>query len=297
VIFYLAAASQAGAMAYFLQHSGKALAKRIYIVPYEQMFAPGATLTLPRGHYLFTGLTLGLGPRFPPSPLRSAALALHARLVDLHGPDRVLNHPDRVLSRYELLRALHACGINQFDAYHPGERPRRYPVYLRYGPGTTQVEPELIYSEAGYDAALAHEPEGHDRVVIEFCDTADADEVYRKYGAFVIGGEVVPRHVFFSRQWFVKGDTNVVTPAQVREELAYLEANPHADALRQACRIAQIDYGRVDYALLDGQPQIWEINHTPTVEAPPPGEIDLRKAVHQRFTELFTSALDRLENA
>ena len=282
-------------MAYFLQHSGKALAKRIQIVPYEEIFARGVTLQLPRGIYIFSGLEIALGARFPPSPLRSAAVALHARLVELHGPHKVLNHPDRALNRYEQLRALHACGINSFSAYHPGERPQRYPVFLRHGPGTLYDAPELIYSEAGYDAALALEPEGHERVVIEYCDTADADEVYRKYGAFVIAGEVVPRHVFFSRQWFVKGDTNVVTPAQVREELAYLEANPHADALRQACRIAQIDYGRVDYALLDGKPQIWEINHTPTLETPPPGQIDLRKAVHQRFTELFTSALDRLE--
>lgn len=294
MIFYLTAARQAGAMAYFLRTAGKALAGRIRVVPYEEIFAPGAELRLPRGLYLFTGLDIGLGPRSPPSPMRQAAAALHARLVELHGPDKVLNHPETSLRRYELLRALHTRGINRFNAYPPGERPQRYPVFLRYGPGTTHDEPTLIYSQAGYEAALALEPQGHDRLAIEFCDTADENEVYRKYGAFVIGGEVVPRHLFFSRLWFVKS-ADLVAAEQVREELAYLEANPHAEALREACRIAQIGYGRVDYALLDGKPQIWEINHTPTLASPPPGEIDLRQAVHRRFAELLAAALDRLE--
>jgi hypothetical protein len=295
VIYYLTAARQAGAMAYFLQHAGKALAKRMHLIAYEEIFAPGTSLQLPRGTYIFTCLDKGLGSRHPPSPLRKAAIELHARLVELHGPGKVLNHPENYLRRYELLRALHAGGINQFAVCRPDETPARFPVYLRDTVGSEEIEPELIYSAAGYQAARALEPLGRERMAIEFCDTADGSELYRKYGAFVIGGEVVPRHVFFSRRWFIKS-ADLTAPELVREELAYLEQNPHAEALRLACRMAQIGYGRVDYALLDGRPQIWEINQTPTVSTPPPGEIDLRKAVHQRFAELLSSALDRLES-
>jgi hypothetical protein len=294
VIHYLTTARQAGAMGYFLATSGKALASRIRLLAYEEVLAPGARPDLPAGFYIFTGLDLGLGARFPASPLRRAAVELHARLVELHGQARVLNQPEATLRRYELLRALHACGINRFNAHQPGEMPERFPVYFRHDAGTTYVEPTLIYSPSGYQAALAQEPIGHERLVIEFCDTAGEDEVYRKYAALVIGDQVVPRHLFFSRNWFVKLP-ELVGAAQVREEMAYLEANPHAEALRQACRIANVGYGRVDYALLDGKPQIWEINHTPTLANPPPGEIDLRKAVHQRFAELLSAALDRLE--
>ena len=294
MIYYLTAARQAGAMGYFLQHSGKALAKRIHLIAYEEIFAPGTTLQLPRGTYIFTCLDKGLGSRHPPSPLRKAAIELHARLVELHGPDRVLNHPENYLRRYELLRALHAGGVNRFAVCRPDEAPARFPVYLRDTVGSEEKEPELIYSPAGYQAALAREPAGRERMAIEFCDTADGNEVYRKYGAFVIGGEVIPRHVFFSKSWFIK-TAGLVQPEMVREELAYLEQNPHAEALRLACRVAQIGYGRVDYALLDGKLQIWEINQTPTISNPPPAEIDLRKAVHQRFAELFSLALDRLE--
>ena len=294
MIYYLTAARQASAMAYFLQTWGKALARRIRVAAYEGLFAPGATLELPRGIYIFTCLDKGLGSRHPPSPLRKAAIELHARLVELHGPDKVLNHPENYLRRFELLRALHAGGINRFAVRRPDEQPARFPVYLRDTVGSEETEPELIYSPAGYQAALALEPPGRERMAIEFCDTADGNELYRKYGAFVIGGEVVPRHVFFSRRWFIKS-ADLTTPELVREELAYLEQNPHAEALRLACRVAQIGYGRVDYALLDGRPQIWEINQTPTISTPSPAEIDLRKAVHQRFAELLSSALDRLE--
>jgi hypothetical protein len=294
VIYYLTAARQAGAMAYFLQTSGKALAGRVRLIAYEEIFAPGVTLKLPRGIYIFTCLDIGLGSRHPPSPLRKAALELHARLVELHGAARVLNHPEDFLRRYELLKALNMGGVNRFAVYRPGEAPGRFPVYLRDAVGTEYAEPELIYSQAGYEAAVAREPPGRERVAIEFCDTADEREIYRKYAAFVIGGEVVPRHLFFSRSWFVKA-ADLTAPELVREELAYLEENPHAEALRLACRVARIGYGRVDYALLDGEPQIWEINQTPTVSTPPPAEIDLRKAVHQRFAELLSAALDRLE--
>ena len=30
-------------------------------------------------------------------------------------------------------------------------------------------------------------------------------------------------------------------------------------------QIAGIDYGRIDYSMLDGEPQVWEINTNPTV--------------------------------
>jgi hypothetical protein len=75
----------------------------------------------------------------------------------------------------------------------------------------------------------------------------------------VVGERTVPRHLFFSRNWQVK-QADLVSPGQIAEELAYIEENPYAELLREVCRIARIGYGRIDYALLDGRPQIWEIN-------------------------------------
>jgi hypothetical protein len=49
------------------------------------------------------------------------------------------------------------------------------------------------------------------------------------------------------------------------EALTYFEANPHAAWLRRVFEVARIEYGRVDYGVSGGVPQVWEINLTPTL--------------------------------
>lgn len=48
-----------------------------------------------------------------------------------------------------------------------------------------------------------------------------------------------------------------------REEIEYIRTNPHRDALAKIFRIAGIDYGRIDYGLVDGTVQTYEINTNP----------------------------------
>src|SRR5262249_37550000 len=65
-----------------------------------------------------------------------------------------------------------------------------------------------------------------------------------------------------------------------REQQEYLEANPHRSWLAGLFQLAGIDYGRIDYSLLAGKPQIWEINTHPTV---------------RKTTPLLTSAFDEID--
>jgi hypothetical protein len=112
---------------------------------------------------------------------------------------------------------------------------------------------------------------GHDArnlLLVEFCDTRGDDGLYRKYSAFVIGDEIVPREVEFSHRWQQK-DTDLIDRQLNAEERAYMEENPHRDTLRAVARLARIDYGRFDYGLLDGRPQIWEVNTNPIVMKTP----------------------------
>jgi hypothetical protein len=53
--------------------------------------------------------------------------------------------------------------------------------------------------------------------------------------------------------------------AMAREELEYVQRNPHEEELREIFAIANIDYGRIDYSILDGKVQTWEINLNPTI--------------------------------
>jgi hypothetical protein len=171
-------------------------------------------------------------------------------------------------------------------------------VLLRAERGSPPAEQPLLPDAAAYRARVARiKPETIARrnlMAVEFCDTADKEGVYRKYGAFVVGDRIVPRHVFFSRSWSVKV-ADLTDPRCVKEELAYLDSNPHAEALGRVARIADISYGRIDYALLEGRVQTWEINTNPMIASNISQEIAARREVHLRFLALFESAFEALE--
>jgi hypothetical protein len=293
MLYYLTAARQAATMAFFLASWGKALHERVRVYAYEAL-ASGVEFPIRDGVYVFAALDGGLGSRQPVSAMREMAAGLHARLVQVVGAHKVLNHPLHSLGRYDLLKALHQRGINGFDAYRLGERPgpHRFPIYVRKEISSISEPPPLL----GSGDYLGLKDDGKS-IAIEFCDTADAKGIYRKYGALVLGSEIVPRHLFFSRSWLVKGPDLGGAPF-LDEELAYLESGAHAAALREVCRIAGIGYGRIDYALLDGRPQIWEINHTPELTyADPDYASDPRAPGPRRVTEHFLYSLERLEHS
>ena len=294
MIYYLTSERSANLMQVFLAGLGRGLARRIKIVPYEH-FLTATQVRVPFGTYVFTSFGQSLGSRTPPSAQRNRVVGLHAALLERLGPDRVLNDPQRSLRRLGLLQALSHAGLNRFRAYPALDRDpgMRFPVFLRHELGTLWQAPTLIEDAEAFSA--------HVRVVkdpgvlaIEFCDTADAQGQYRKYGCFVVGGRIVPRHLFISRNWLVKA-ADIVDAAAVDEELAFLAGNPHEAALLDVCRLARIDYGRIDYAVLDGQPQVWEINTTPQIVNDPKKDVPQRQIVHATFARAFCEALDAID--
>src|SRR5260370_11498548 len=89
---------------------------------YDDLFK---TEWVPRATFVFTDLE-----RLYPWEARLAADVF--RSLKFEGL-RCLNDPARVLTRYELLRALHRRGINPFDVYRAEDRPKpqRFPVFVR----------------------------------------------------------------------------------------------------------------------------------------------------------------------
>jgi hypothetical protein len=49
------------------------------------------------------------------------------------------------------------------------------------------------------------------------------------------------------------------------EENAILREDPYRDTLRQVFELAEIEYGRADFGIVEGKPQIYEINTNPTI--------------------------------
>ena len=295
MIYYFVAAQESYAMKSFLSSWGKGLTDQIKIVTYEAFFAGQQQVPESGASYIFS--TFGLLQRMG-SEKYSTICDLHARLVNACGPAKVLNDPRKALSRYEFLRTLFEKGINRFNVYRLHEVPFRFPVFVRREAGTEYNEPQLLHKKSDYDMTVQWATwmwKSLDGLVaIEFCDTADPSGLFRKYGAFVVGGRIVPRHVFFSRSWLVKL-ADLTEPSMIEEELAYLDHNPHAELLLECARIAQILYGRIDYGLLDGHPQIWEININPMLASQIANAIPARRSANLKFVAMITQAFAALD--
>ncbi len=227
----------------------------------------------------------------------AVAEALYQRLADHPDTRLIVNHPTRSLRRLELLQLLKARGLNSFGVYPAGEHPQpeRWPVFLRDENEHGGSFSDLLHSPRELEQHLAKlsAAELADKVVVEHCDTSDAEGTIRKYGAFRIRERIIARQIHFSRHWVVRVP-DLQQPWTGHEELEYVEANPHQKEIMEIFECARIDYGRVDYSVADGKIQVWEINTNPMILIPKDRQDPLRFAAHDRFGQAFTAALEAL---
>ena len=231
----------------------------IKILGYE-----GLPTILPRGTYIFSDL----------ERLTSAQSELMADVRDQLAAAgdgmRLLNHPTRSLRRFALLRELSEAGGNGFRAYRASEPLDgvRFPVFLRRADEHEGNVTGLLRDHREVDQAIVRAllsgVELDQVLIVEFCDTSQGSRRFRKYSAFRVGDRIIPRHLIFSEKWMLKLP-DILDPAAIAEERGYLESNPHERELREIFDLAHIEYGRIDYGLLDDRLQVWEINTNPIV--------------------------------
>jgi hypothetical protein len=231
------------------------------VISYETLFA---NRRAPIGNYVFADLDRLSGFEI------DAATEI-ARAVSVAAPDAsIVNWPNRVLGRYALLRRLNDAGMNSFGVWRldEGRIPSQYPVFIRREQDALGPESALLHDEAEYRRAIeALQESGKGlagRIAVQFRQRRGSDGLYRKYGAFCFRGHIVPQHLFLSDDWIVKRSAIEVTPAMIREEEEYVFGNPHAEQLRAVFEQARTDFGRVDYAIVDGRIEVFEINTNPT---------------------------------
>ena len=279
----------------YLEYWGRELAQSgVRVLSYEQLLAE---TRFDPTTYVFTTFDEMRGPM----ARYVAALAAELRL----SPHvRILNDPSRVLRRFDLHAALWRHGRNSFRSFRANGdwSAARYPVFLRSEGAHDGAFSPLLLSAAEVDAwigrALTLGRPVEDLLVVEFCDTADADGFYRKYAAFHVDGRIVPRSLNYGRSWMLKFGGNDLSMAVAREELEYVQNNPHEEELREIFGIANIDYGRIDYAMLAGKVQTWEINLNPTIgrglrpsrRVIDPQLRDIREETKQLFYARFNAA-------
>lgn len=290
MIIYIVTREHAGTMGNFLRLWGKGLADRIKLLPYAglQNFR-GINISA----YIFSDIE-----RLSPANTKFAAEAWEKISISDSGI-HLLNHPVRSLRRYGLLRTLYERGINAFNIYrlNEGRMPDRFPVFLRGENDHLGSLSPLLDTPESLDAAIEKiGPRRDDKVIVEFCDTSDGTGMFRKYSAYRIGDRIIPQHMMFDKQWMVKGPINLADEDfEISEERAYVEDNPHEAQLREIFELAGIEYGRIDYGILNGRPQVWEINTNPTVTGNHPSA-PKRRQVRIKFIEQITAAFEEINS-
>jgi hypothetical protein len=300
VIYFVTPAAQAFAMHEYVSARGAALATRLRLVDYER-FAEWTRIE--RGTYVLTAL----------DQLSAGMLRLLQALVgQLEGSDgvRFLNHPSRTMQRFALLQTLARLGRNEFRAERVTRdyRALRFPVFLRSERDHGGPVSPVLHSSRDADAAVARAlAQGFrldDLLVVEFCDTADARGLVRKYGAFVVGDRVISKSLAVSRDWMIKRRGTEDAPEFIEEDVAYILGNPHREALADIFRLAGVGYGRMDYSVKDGRIQTWEINLAPTIgqgfgksSAHLPEALQRRRATgREHFSLAFQDAWERADS-
>jgi len=220
----------------------------------------------PCGLYLFTDMERANEAEC------EGARRLHEKLQQFPGRVLTLNHPIDHLKRFELLRKLCELGVNDFNVYRASEidESLRYPAFLRYTDKHIGPLTGLLHSRAELEDTLAElVAKGHRiarLLAVEFTDTSDSQGVFWKFGAFRFGPHAVPGHVFASTQWNAKREFDRRDLVGGRE-VEWLRDFPCRDQVMAAFETAQLEYGRMDYAVKDGRIQVWEINDNPSMGA------------------------------
>jgi hypothetical protein len=245
----------------YLELWGRDVASRIQVVHTE---------TLPQRRELARGTYVLSAIDQYSSGMAALVAAMHRQLCDQPGV-RFLNHPTDTLQRFELLDTLYKSGRNDFRAVRVTDdwRSLRYPLFVRDSGTHDGALSPLLRSEVDVERAIGRAlVQGRQLerlMVVEFCDTADSAGYYRKYSAFIIGGQIVPRYLSISREWMLKFQGSEFNLRMAEDERDYVMTNPHEAELRDIFALARVEYGRIDYAMLDGRLQTWEINLNPTI--------------------------------
>lgn len=244
----------------FIRGCGRRNVAFLRPLTYERLFTSGR---IPLGHYIFTDFD-----RLTHHEIHFAGRM--ARALRAHDPaTRILNDPPLVLERYALLKRLHREGINDFDVtrLEAGNRPSRFPVFIRCEDDAQPLDTGLLNSEDEFEAALDRlQGEGMPlkrRIAVGFAAEPGADGYYRKYGVIFVGDRLIPQHVLRGTDWYVKSGSVPHDAAFDEERLRFFHEFPHGDEVRRVMSLANMQFGRIDYGVVGGRIQIYEINSNP----------------------------------
>jgi len=294
MIYYLVTQKHAYTIRSFINTWAKELLPRLKVLSYESL--PHRRF-LKQGTYIFSDIE-----RLTQEQAKILS-AIWEELANDNNGLRLLNHPMRSMRRYELLRTLYEQGVNRFNIYRLAQcqLPSQFPVFIRGENDHNGSLTPLLETQGALDATInvlsQHRQGLRDKVMIELCNTANSHGIFRKYSAYIVGDSIFPQHMMFGQGWMLKSVNSLAKKkAELYEEQHYLRNNPHESQLKAVFQLAGIDYGRVDYGVLDNKPQIWEINTNPTLMHIAPGPAKCSRE-RSKFVQRMIAAFEEIDYA
>ena len=253
----------------------------------------------PKGTYIFTDLE-----RMDLWELRVYGELFH-HFNNSGAAYRAINNPAKMMNRRVLLRALYLEGINDFNAYSLVEKttPKKFPVFLRreydHGvPLTGLLENKEELKKAIKKLQANREPiDGV--LIVEYCAEPIEATLFRKLQCYRVGDEVIFHHCSYEHSWFVKyGVKNTATDALDQDEYKMVRNNAFEQEIRRVFLLSNIEYGSLDFGIVNGRVQVYEINTNPYTLAPHCMEYKtaLRKRSYLLAWEKYCKALSELDN-
>lgn len=228
--------------------------------------------------------------------------ALFQHLKDSGEGYRVINDPSKMMNRSSLLRALYIKNINDFNAYLLTEKrfPDKYPVFLRRGHDHARPLTGLLKNELELKEALAklhQDREPDDGILVtEFCSEPVEGTLFRKLSCYQVDTEIFFYNCIHEHSWLVKYATkNPASNALYEEEQEMIVSNAFENEIRKVFEVANIEYGKVDFGLVNGKVQIYEINTNPMARPPKDHSNPTRKKNQVLGWEKYRKALTALD--
>ncbi|WP_019626588.1 hypothetical protein [Thioalkalivibrio sp. ALJT] len=215
---------------------------------------------------------------------------------------RVLNDPALHRSRYQFLRHLNAKGINDFNVWMADETPplSAYPVFLRTdsahrGPLTELIQdPDAL--ETAIEQQLRRGTPRRELLIVQYAAEPIQPGLYRKLSAYRIADRIIGAPCAHQPDWVAKyGRRGAATEELYQEEYRMITEQTHVQAIQPAFEASQIEYGRADFAFVQGRPQTYEINTNPTFRTLKTHPSRIRLEAFDRFLDNLVDALSRVD--
>lgn len=186
---------------------------------------------------------------------------------------RCINDPAKAQDRLTLLQQLKKSGLNTFSVW-PAidvDQVDKFPVFIRTirahrGNLTDLIRtPQDLRREL--ECLVAAGRPLSDLMIAEYRAEPLFDDVYRKLAAYRVGDRVFHAPSVHERSWTAKyGELGIAGADAYRTDLDIMQSNPFEDTLTKAFELANVEYGRIDFGLVGGRPEIYEINTNPSME-------------------------------